>query len=270
MYCRYFRDNIFGDDMDWWKLFSGTFVLIFLAELGDKTQLAALAKTADAPDSSTAKWVVFLGASAALVLSTFVAVFLGHILKSIIPDERYIKAAAAILFLVFGVSILWEVTSSFRRGEAAAAEMTAPAGERGKVGVVGGLALSAAMDLERMAGERYRKLADSASPELAAVLREIAKEEDSHLTHLREFDARECADEVWSSGDTPELSRAKATVRITPGDQSMLRGLVEHEESTSLFYRSLAKKTLIPSVRNILAHLADEEDGHAKRLREFI
>ncbi len=45
--------------------------------------------------------------------------------------------------------------------------------------------------------------------------------------------------------------------------------LIEHEEATSLFYRSLAKKTLIPSVRNILAHLAEEEEGHAKRLRDF-
>ncbi len=254
--------------MDWWKLFSGTFVLIFLAELGDKTQLAALAKTADAPDSSMAKWVVFLGASAALVLSTFIAVFLGHILKAIIPDERYIKAAAAVLFLIFGVSILWEVTSSFRAGdvvpEAAAAEMPS-----GGVGVVGGVALSAAMDLEQMAGARYRRLAAGASPELAAVLRSLAAEEDSHLTHLREFTAKECADAVWSSADHPELEKAKASVRAQPGDRVMVGELVEHEESTALFYRSLAKKTLIPSVRNILTHLAEEEEGHAKRLREF-
>ena len=247
--------------MDWWKLFSGTFVLIFLAELGDKTQLAALAKTADAPDSSAAKWVVFLGASAALVLSTFIAVFLGHILKAIIPDERYIKIAAAILFLVFGASILWEVGSSFRSNEAAAGEV--------KVGVVGGIALSAAMDLERRAGEQYRKLAESASPELASVLHRIALEEDSHLSHLREFTSKEREDEVWRSAEAPDMEKAKISVRARPDDQSALRRLIEHEESTALFYRSLAKKTLIPSVRNILAHLAEEEEEHAKKLREF-
>ncbi len=250
--------------MDWWKLFSGTFVLIFLAELGDKTQLAALAKTADAPDSSMAKWVVFVGASAALVFSTFIAVFLGHILKAIVPDERYIRLAAAILFLIFGASILWEVVSSFRGGSVA---QTASAGE--KVGVIGGIALSAAMDLEGAAGERYRTLAESASPELASVLKDLAGEEDSHLVHLREFNAKEREDSVWRSGETPDIAGAKASVRSSPGDQAMVRRLIEHEESTALFYRSLAGKTVIPSVRNVLAHLAEEEEGHAKRLREF-
>ena len=251
--------------MDWWKLFSGTFVLIFLAELGDKTQLAALAKTADAPDSSVAKWVVFLGASAALVLSTFIAVFLGHVLKAIVPDERYIKAAAAVLFLVFGVSILLEVAGSFRKKETAQETRI-----EGDVGVVGGIALSAAMDLEAAVGERYRKLADSASPELAAVLMELAKEEDSHLRHLREFTSKERGDQVWNAGETLEMVQAKASVRQRPGDQAMLNRLIEHEESTALFYRSLSERTLIPSVRGILAHLAEEEEGHAKRLREFV
>ncbi len=97
----------------------------------------------------------------------------------------------------------------------------------------------------------------------------IGEEEDSHLTHLREFTAKECADAVWSSADHPELEKAKASVRAQPGDRVMVGELVEHEESTALFYRSLAKKTLIPSVRNILTHLAEEEEGHAKRLREF-
>lgn len=253
--------------MDWWKLFSGTFVLIFLAELGDKTQLAALAKTADAPDSSAAKWVVFLGASAALVLSTFVAVFLGHILKALIPDERYIKGAAAILFLVFGASILWEIASSFRARdvipEAAAAETGA------RPGVVGGLALAAAMDLEQAVGDRYRRLADAASPELARVLRSIAAEEDSHLLHLREFTPAECRDDVWNSGEAPALETAESSARMRPGEQALILRLIDHEESTASFYRSLAKKTHIPSVRNILSHLAGEEEGHAKRLRAF-
>ena len=100
--------------MDWWKLFSGTFVLIFLAELGDKTQLAAMAKTADSPDNSMAKWVVFRAASGALVASTFIAVFLGHILKAVVPDARYIKIAAALLFIIVGFSILYDTLMSYR------------------------------------------------------------------------------------------------------------------------------------------------------------
>lgn len=249
--------------MDWWKLFSGTFILIFLAELGDKTQLAALAKTADAPDSSMAKWVVFLGASAALVFSTFIAVFLGHVLKTVVPDERYIRAAAAVLFLVFGVSILMDVVGSFRKkGEEPAAMVG------GEVGVVGGIALAAAMDLEARVGERYRKLAEKASPELGMVLRELAREEDSHLVHLKEFSCEEREDGVWNCGGMPE--EARASLRRSVDDQETLRRLIEHEEATAAFYRDLAGRTLIPSVRNILSHLAEEEDGHARRLRDFV
>ncbi len=110
--------------MDLWKLFGGTFILIFLAELGDKTQLAAMAKTADSPDNIMAKWVVFLAASLALVASTFIAVFLGHLLKAVVPDERYIKIAAGALFLIFGFSILYETIGSFRAAPESGTEAT--------------------------------------------------------------------------------------------------------------------------------------------------
>lgn len=249
-------------DMDWWKLFSGTFVLIFLAELGDKTQLAALAKTADAPDGSMAKWVVFFGASAALVLSTFIAVFLGHVLRAVVPDERYIKAAAAVLFLVFGISILVEVAGSFF-GEKKVASVSEKRGME-EVGVVGGMVLSAAMDLEKGVGERYRKLAESAEGDLAAVLRELAREEDSHLRHLREFRGEERGDNVWKSDGSIVESVGKAVDGVAVGL------LVEHEEATAAFYRGLAERALLPSVRRILLHLAEEEESHARRLREFV
>ena len=102
--------------MDWWKMFGSTFILIFLAELGDKTQLAAMARAADGPSGSSAKWIVFLAASSALVLSTLIAVFLGGALKALIPDERYIKIAAGALFVVFGAWILIGVTTSYLGG----------------------------------------------------------------------------------------------------------------------------------------------------------
>ncbi|MDR1521089.1 MAG: TMEM165/GDT1 family protein [Planctomycetota bacterium] len=98
--------------MEWWKLFGGTFVLVFLAELGDKTQLAALAKTAESPDDPAAKWAVFLGATLALGASTLIAVFLGQALRATIPDERYIKLASGGLFLFFGIMILRDVWKS--------------------------------------------------------------------------------------------------------------------------------------------------------------
>ncbi|MBN1859543.1 TMEM165/GDT1 family protein [Candidatus Bipolaricaulota bacterium] len=87
-----------------WKIALSAFALVFLAELGDKTQLAALALSAD----SQRPWAVFLGASAALVLSTGIAVILGTVLHRIMPESmtRIIQYAAGTLFLVAGVLTL--------------------------------------------------------------------------------------------------------------------------------------------------------------------
>ena len=53
-----------------WKIFGTAFVTLFLAELGDKTQLAVITMTA----STESKISIFLGASAALVVVTILGV----------------------------------------------------------------------------------------------------------------------------------------------------------------------------------------------------
>jgi len=78
-----------------------TFSLIFLAELGDKTQFAALCLAAD----SKSRLAVFLGASLALVTSAFLAVLLGAFLARCFPPY-VIKTVAVILFIVMGVVML--------------------------------------------------------------------------------------------------------------------------------------------------------------------
>ena len=84
------------------KQFLAAFGLIFLAELGDKTQLAAIAMA-----SETGKpWQVFLGAASALIVLTFVAVFLGAGLAKIVPTH-IIQRVAGVLFVVFGVLIFF-------------------------------------------------------------------------------------------------------------------------------------------------------------------
>jgi putative Ca2+/H+ antiporter (TMEM165/GDT1 family) len=84
-----------------WKLFATTFVSIFLAELGDKTQLATLSLAA----GERARWTVFLAAALALVASTAVAVLVGDSLARMIPPI-WIKRAAGGLFLVLGALLL--------------------------------------------------------------------------------------------------------------------------------------------------------------------
>lgn len=83
------------------KLIFSTFVTIFLAELGDKTQIATMMLAAN----SKQKIIIFIGSSLALVCSSLVAVLLGNKLSSLIPPQ-YIQKGAAIAFITIGILLL--------------------------------------------------------------------------------------------------------------------------------------------------------------------
>lgn len=80
------------------KTFWITFVTLFLAELGDKTQLSVITLTSKTGEP----WKVFAGAAIALVLVTLVGVLLGEALLRIVP-EQVIKKIAAAAFVVIGI-----------------------------------------------------------------------------------------------------------------------------------------------------------------------
>lgn len=84
-----------------WRILASTFGLIFLAELGDKTQLAAIALSAE----SKAPLAVFVGAVLALALVTLIAVAIGGTLTRVIP-ARFIRIAAGGLFVIIGMLML--------------------------------------------------------------------------------------------------------------------------------------------------------------------
>ncbi len=84
-----------------WKIFVTTFGLIFLAELGDKTQLAAIAMTA----RSQSPLAVFLGAMAGFGLLTLIGVVFGGLLAKFVP-ELYVRVGGGVLFILFGILIL--------------------------------------------------------------------------------------------------------------------------------------------------------------------
>ena len=84
-----------------WKLFLSTFAAVFLAEIGDKTQLAALGLTAQ----SRKPLVIFLAASFALVVATAIGVALGDTVARFVP-AFYITRGAAVLFIGIGM-LLW-------------------------------------------------------------------------------------------------------------------------------------------------------------------
>ncbi len=84
-----------------WKVVLSTFGLIFVAELGDKTQLAAIAMAA----KSRSPVAVFVGAVAALALVTLIGVAFGETVASLIP-AALIQRVSGALFVVIGVAIL--------------------------------------------------------------------------------------------------------------------------------------------------------------------
>lgn len=85
-----------------WKLFSGTFLAIFVAEMGDKTQLAAFAMAG----GSSSKWAVFIGASLALIATTAIAVLAGGLVGRYVP-EIWLKRGAGALFIVMGLLLVF-------------------------------------------------------------------------------------------------------------------------------------------------------------------
>lgn len=78
-----------------------TFGIIFLAEMGDKTQLAAMTMSAQ----TKKPWAVFLGASLALAAVSALGVIVGATLGNYVPLE-WVKRIAAIAFIVIGVLML--------------------------------------------------------------------------------------------------------------------------------------------------------------------
>jgi len=82
-----------------WKLLATVFATVFVAELGDKTQLATLLYAAD---KEVSKLTVFLGAAAALVLTSLIGVLAGGLVADRI-DERVLKWVAGAGFIVIGV-----------------------------------------------------------------------------------------------------------------------------------------------------------------------
>jgi putative Ca2+/H+ antiporter (TMEM165/GDT1 family) len=86
--------------MDLRVLFT-TFGIIFLAEMGDKTQLAAMTMAAQ----TKRPWAVFIGASVALAAVSALGVIVGSVIGDYIP-LLWVKRIAAIAFIAIGVLML--------------------------------------------------------------------------------------------------------------------------------------------------------------------
>jgi putative Ca2+/H+ antiporter (TMEM165/GDT1 family) len=84
------------------SLLASTFVTVFLAELGDKTQLAVVTISG----TSNRPVAVFAGSSFALVLASLLGAAAGGSLSSLIPADS-LQLAAALGFLIIGGRLIW-------------------------------------------------------------------------------------------------------------------------------------------------------------------
>jgi putative Ca2+/H+ antiporter (TMEM165/GDT1 family) len=85
-----------------WQLLGVSFITVFLSELGDKSQLAAIALGS----SCNSPRAVFFGTASALLLASLIGVAIGFSTAEVLP-ERLVKAIAAIGFAVMGLRLLW-------------------------------------------------------------------------------------------------------------------------------------------------------------------
>lgn len=83
------------------RVLLSTFALLFVAELGDKTQLAVISMTA----KHKAPLWIFAGATLALAAVTAIGVLGGELLTRLVP-EMVLRKVAAVLFVVMGV-LMW-------------------------------------------------------------------------------------------------------------------------------------------------------------------
>jgi Ca2+/H+ antiporter, TMEM165/GDT1 family len=86
--------------------FLSTFITIFLAEMGDKTQLATLLMTAQ----SQSPWIVFAGAGSALIATSLVGVLLGRYLSKVLSPKT-LDIAAGMLLMVISILLLGDVVA---------------------------------------------------------------------------------------------------------------------------------------------------------------
>lgn len=81
------------------KIITTVFSAVFIAELGDKTQLATMLF---ASDKDTSRWAVFVGASMALIATSALGVVAGSFLSEYI-SEKVLHYVAGIGFIAIGI-----------------------------------------------------------------------------------------------------------------------------------------------------------------------
>lgn len=84
------------------KIIFSTFFLVFLAELGDKTQLTTMLLSTQ----SQSKAAVFIGASIALIFSSLLGIIVGSTINKYI-SAHLLQITSGIAFIIIGILLLF-------------------------------------------------------------------------------------------------------------------------------------------------------------------
>ena len=240
------------------KLMVSTFALIFLAELGDKTQLAALASSA----GSRHPWSVYVGASAALLLSTLIAVALGNTFNRFAADYQHIvRGVAGALFIVMGILLI---------AAAVRAARPAPAGalREGPTGALARFALRMAAEFEESAATNYAQLAERAEqPALRELLETLAREDRGHLDHVRGLLKEHPPVEHHPEAALDHIPRPS---ELSLEGKNLLAEAREHERTMAEFYDELSRAVPVRSLQRVFTGLASEEREHFQWLEQAL
>ncbi len=249
-----------------WQIFISTFLLIFLAELGDKTQLAVMAQSA----GSSSRWMVFAAGSLALILSTAVGVLAGGLLRRWMPDLSAIRICGGLMFLLFGAAMLIDVVRK-KGKETQSVAITAPNDWMSRH------VIQHAAMFEAAAAEKYAQLAAREKDAARQTLYNwLAEEELAHMKAMKAgllvADASQHIQMTSAMvGDLPPLESMLMRAGTAGRDyRTELSEAIEGEETQVKFYEALATHCKIPRLKDTFLMLARAEDIHASKLRAFL
>jgi len=101
------KETVENHSNDFYPIFLTTFTTVFLAELGDKTQIATMLLTAQSGEPI----IVFIGAALALICSSLVGVLLGRWLSKVVPPDR-LNYLSGLLMVAIGLLLGIQATQS--------------------------------------------------------------------------------------------------------------------------------------------------------------
>lgn len=239
------------------KIILASFVLVFVAELGDKTQLTALAFAS----SSRSPWAVFIGTSLALVAAAALAVVFGEALARFLPP-RVLRIGAAVLFVLIGLILL------VNEARKAGGEKQPSENVSSQTGPIGAVIRQQVRAFEsELAAEARDEAAATGDEALREVLLKIATAHEGHrasMLGMQGLDAPE-------SSTTPKQREDIETHLAAVGEQShegsdALARLIRRQEAAAEFYIALARMTSFHDARDTLRQIAIEEIDLAQEL----